>query len=150
MATTTEAPPSESEKTMHITFIEKQLNGNEPARCVDGRPSTGSEQGPQMLGGSLHPMVLAAIFTGSDIDKDFLSTNLTKLQKAGFKTGAHRGSHAHGDASDCGAADRLKDILATAVEKRELITSRLLGLSPTIKDLFPDLEPFKQLLNNVS
>lgn len=113
------------ETEMLPTFIENPLSGNEPPRCVDGRPSPRSEQGPQMLGGSLHPVVLAAIYDNLPIDSGTVAKEIKNLQEAGVKTGAHRGQHAHGEASDCGFADRLQDILKVAVEKRDEILRRL-------------------------
>ena len=109
-------------------FEVKPLTGNEPARCVDGRPSPGSEQGPQMLGGSLHPILLDAIFHDKDLDEATVAKGLKTLQNAGIKTGGHRGEHRNGEKSDCGFADRMPDILKTAIAKREMITERLVNI----------------------
>lgn len=113
------------EPLVAVKFIEKPLTGQESARCVDGRPSPGSEQGPQMLGGSLHPTILEAIFHAKDFNETIVNENLKTLEGAGFKTGGHRGEHKHESLSDCGFADRMPDILKTAVDRRELITERL-------------------------
>lgn len=129
-------------------FIEKKTTIGEPPRCVDGRPSTHSEQGPQTLGGSLHPILLAAIFQNADFDENMVTNSLASLHGSGLKTGAHRGAHAHNGASDCGFADRMKDVLATAVSKRDLITERLQQIVQANQDKL-DLNPpsFAKLLD---
>jgi len=141
--------PTVPETKMHPVFLEKQLTGNEPARCVDGRPATNSEQGPQMLGGSLLPIVLTAIYNNSEIDSETIADGLAKLQSAGFRPGVHRGSHRHEEASDCGFADRLKDIIETAKQKRELIAGRILQIHNASREQFEalNLPPVEQLLN---
>lgn len=111
-----------------IKFIEKKLNGNEPSRCVDGRPATESLQGPQMLGGSLHPLVLNAIISNSNFDTEAITEGINKLRKANFAVGVHWGPHKHEDKSDCGFADRLMDILQTAKDNKNEILSRLNGI----------------------
>lgn len=110
---------------MTLTFYEKPLKGSEPARCVDGRPSPDSPQGPQMLGGSLHPIVLGAIFQSRDLDEKLTAESLKALQEAGIKTGAHRAEGSTVQASGCGFADRIKDILEKASTSRDEISRRL-------------------------
>ena len=136
---------------MQTAFLEKQLSGNEPARCVDGRPAANSEQGPQMLGGSLLPIVLAAIYNNSEIDSETIADGLAKLQSAGFRPGVHRGSHRHEDASDCGFADRLTEIIETVKQRRELITGRILQIHEANRDKFEalNLPNINELLNQV-
>ena len=139
------------ETDMQPAFLEKQLNGNEPARCVDGRPASYSEQGPQMLGGSLHPLVFEAIYNNFQINEETVAEGIRKLQLAGFKTGVHRGSHRHEDASDCGFADRLRDIIETAQQKREIISKRILQIYEANREEFEalNLAPFEEILNQV-
>src|SRR3972149_5437049 len=108
-----------------VKFKEKMLTGSEPARCVDGRPSPGSQQGPQMLGGSLHPILLDAISQQKDFNETTVAEDLKTLQGAGLKTGAQRGKQKSGEASDCVFADRLPDIIKTATDRRGIITDRL-------------------------
>lgn len=134
---------------MAFSFIPKPTNGNEPVRCVDGRPDPNSTQGPQMLGGSLHPILLEAIFNYSDLDQAAVSKNIHALQKSGIITGAHRGTHKNGDASDCGFADRMPDIVSTAIDNQDLIASRLQQIFEANEDKFTDLNPqqFADLVN---
>lgn len=125
-------------KNEPVKFIEKQLTGNEPARCIDGRAAVESEQGPQMLGGSLHPLIVKAVSTDSDFTQDFVEEGLNTLKGKGFKTGVHHGSHKHPEEgkSDCGAVDRLKDIITKAIGNEYEIKRRIapvyesLGLDP--------------------
>lgn len=130
-------------------FIEKPLVGSKPPRCVDGRPSSDSAHGPQMLGGSLHPLLLESIFSGSDLDANRVSVVLQALHKSGVKTGAHRGEHAHEETSDCGFADKMRDIVATAIAKRELVSRRLQEVFKANQNMFhSDFTSFRGLLNN--
>lgn len=113
------------EREMSVSFIEKQLQGNEPARCVDGRPAPDSPQGPQMLGGSLQPIVIEAIYSGKPITQEIIAAGIQKLTENGQQPGVHHGAHKKGEVSDCGLADKLKLILATVKEKKGEISSRL-------------------------
>jgi len=108
-------------------FIEKKLNKNEAPRCVYGRPAQKSEQGPQILGGSLHPLVLEAITNNSDFDNAFVQKGLQRLSETGFTIGVHRGHHKNADEgkSDCGFSDRLPEIIDTAKNNRAEISRRL-------------------------
>jgi hypothetical protein len=108
-----------------MDFLSKNLIGSEPARCVDGRPDPKSPQGPQMLGGTLHPLVLGAIISNSDFNASGIIAGIEKLKNAGYTVGVHWGAHKHEDKSDCGFADRLKDILQTAKKNEKEILKRL-------------------------
>lgn len=140
-------------KESHMTapFIEKSLEGTEPPRCVDGRFCPDSNQGPQLLGGSAHPIVLNAIYNNSEINQETVVTNVNSLQSDGFKTGAHRGQHRDGVVSDCGFADRMPEIIRTAQNQRDVITDRLEKAYEANKDIFDqfNLPPFKSLINSV-
>lgn len=131
-------------------FLEKNLKGNESPRCVDGRPAEDSEQGPQMLGGTLHPVVISAIFNDFELNSNTVASEIKRLQSVGFKTGVHRGSHKHEGVSDCGFADRLKDILAVAQKRRGTIHQRLMQIYETNRDQFRgiNLPPVEGLINN--
>lgn len=120
-----------------MDFISKNLNGNEPPRCVDGRPDPKSPQGPQMLGGSLHPLVINAIISNSEFNVSAVENGLKKLKDAGFAIGAHWGSHRHEGKSDCGFADRLKDIIQTAKDGTDEILKRLRDIY-TSNDIDPE------------
>ncbi len=118
------ALPSETTR-FPLPFIEKPLEGNEPARCVDGRASLESPQGPQMLGGSLLPVFIKAIATDTEFNGKNIQSGFATLQNRGFTTGVHRGGHAHDDISDCGFADKMLVILGTAVDNQAEIRRRL-------------------------
>lgn len=107
-------------------FVELKLSGGEAAWCVDGRPDYQKSKGPQMLGGSLHPVVLKAIWEGKALDKAFVLASLNQLKETGFALGVHWGSHhVEGEASDCGFADKLPLLIAKAKEGEMEIRSRL-------------------------
>jgi len=122
--------PGAKEPLLAMQFIEKPLKGTEPPRCVDGRQDPNSSEGPQILGGSLHPLVIFAIAKGLDFDKYFLKRGLNKLRKEGYALGIHRGAHQERGKgiSDCGFADRLRDIMATAINQADEIKQRLTSL----------------------
>ncbi|MDZ4228088.1 MAG: cadmium-containing carbonic anhydrase [Candidatus Levybacteria bacterium] len=111
-------------------FIEKNISKTEAPRCVDGRPAHKSEQGPQMLGGSLHPLVLESIIGNSDFDDISVRNGLQKLSEAGFSIGVHRGHHrdAEQGKSDCGFSDKLPEIINTAKNNRDEISKGLSGI----------------------
>lgn len=117
---------------METQFIERELIGNEPPRCVDGRRDSQSKLGPQMLGGSLHPVLLNTITSGKTLDKETVIKLATELKQKGFYLGVHRGAHQNSDEnkSDCGAGDRTKDIILKAISQKVEITKRL---SPAIE-----------------
>ncbi len=130
-----------------LDFIELPLSGNETARCVDGRPDYNKGKGPQMLGGSLHPILLSIISEGTNFDEESVNKELSKLREAGFKTGAHRGSHKNPESSDCGFADKMPAILQTAVAKKEEITKRLNFVHDNNKEAIGDLgKPFSEIV----
>lgn len=132
------------------TYREKPIIGVKPPRCVDGRESEDSKSGPQMLGGTTHVILLDAIYNDKDFDEETVSTDIATLQSAGFETGAHRGSHAHGESSDCGFADKLKEILQKAIDKRQEITKRLFEAFEANKANLGDLQnlPIEALIND--
>lgn len=117
----------EAEPKKHMEFIEKTLTGNEPPRCVDGRPAEKSPQGPQMLGGSLHPLVLKALTVSDYFDELLVKDGLEKLKAKGFSIGVHRGHHKDPEngKSDCGFSDRLVGIIQTAKKYEIEIIRRL-------------------------
>lgn len=130
-------------------FIAKPLNPGTPARCVDGRPSQDSPQGPQMLGGSLHPILLGAIYHNTDFDRKTIVERIATFQESGIQTGAHRDTHGNETNSGCGFADRLPDILATAVKNRAEITQGLENLYKANRQEFPTTDKsFAALVEN--
>lgn len=108
-------------------FIESELTPELPDRCVDGRPDPESQLGPQLLGGSIHPMLLSSITTGAVFDRPFVLAQAKKLVAARVPLGAHRGSHKNPEENkaDCGVADRTADIIKTAVTDKDAITQDL-------------------------
>lgn len=121
-------------------FVETVLDSSQPARCVDGRPHKGVDTrpytGPQMLGGSLLPVLLSAIEQHKWFDRDMVSNGIAKLREQGITPGVHRGHHKHGDASDCGFADRMPGILETAITSEHEITRRLMQAYEANKPYF--------------
>lgn len=130
MDTTRQVPP----------FIESELRPELPARCVDGREAPESLLGPELLGGSIHPILLSAITEGAVFDKPFVLGQAKKLTEAGIKLGAHRGSHYDPaeNRSDCGFADRPVDIMKTALTDREAITEALKAFYEQYSDSLPE------------
>ncbi len=99
--------------------------------CVDGRhgPVTAGQTHPdnlhvQALGGSLLFAVLLYLLDQNDQDFDQAWVEAqTRLNKAGYSLGVHRGSHRTDIASDCGFADNLPKIIARLAENESEIRS---------------------------
>lgn len=94
--------------------------------CVDGRAGkvNGEIYGdyPQMLGGSLMPVVLEWLINRPNNNlKEVLVDVFGRLKKLGYPLGVHTSTHAHEGKSDCGFADNLGNILRTFKEKFEEI-----------------------------
>jgi len=136
-------------EVMIINFIPTPTNGNQAFRCVDGRPDPSSELGPQMLGGVLHPLALKAIYDNLDFNHELVNKGLNTIEGAGSKTGVHRGAHKSELTSDCGFADRIKEIIETAINQRSLITTRLLQIYEANQEKFPNInqDQFSQLVD---
>lgn len=102
------------------------------SRCVDGRPDfSKTDKGPQMLGGSLHPIVLKALEQRESISQKFVSSSLTVLKNEPYRYGIgdHRDNHHHeANSCGCGFADRLPEIIKKAQEQEIEITNRLKNL----------------------
>lgn len=80
-----------------------------------------------MLGGSLHPLVLKAIFTNSELDTSTVKQDIVALKEKGFAPGVHRGSQQNTEngVCDCGFCDRLNEIVVTAQKEEGEIKNRL-------------------------
>lgn len=94
--------------------------------CVDGRAGTVGEEVygiyPQMLGGSLMPVVLEWLINKPQENiVSVLSDVFEKLKKEGYPLGVHTSTHAYEGKSDCGFADNLGNILKTFKERSEEI-----------------------------
>lgn len=123
-------------------FIEAEVNGTEPAWCVDGRPDLSQPTGIQMLGGSLHPIVLAAIWENRDLDDQIVEDKFNSLGEAGFTQGVHRGDH-----GGCGFANNMSAIISTAIDRRDEITRRLTHVYETNREQFGAIsKSFSRLL----
>lgn len=110
---------------LNSLFTSINLGEDYKISCVDGRTFLPSSVRAQMLGGSINTLVLLAIVGNDIFDESFVRENSQKLLDAGVSLGAHRGSHAHGGNSDCGFADRLKDIINTAKINTDAITKKI-------------------------
>lgn len=125
-------------------FIEYKLHGGEPAWCVDGRPDFSHPNGAQMLGGSLHPILLSAIWENRDFDDQIVENKFQALGEAGFTQGVHRGDH-----GGCGFANNMSTILTTAADRRDEITRRLMQVYKSDQEKFGNTSrPFAALLRD--
>lgn len=109
--------------------------------CVDGRYGVLSSSFnsvlstkhlfTQALGGSLLFVVLTYIIDHrSGSLEDVLDEVIADIHEQGFSCGVHRGSHAHGDRSDCGFADNLPMIIERLVQKKDEIASLITSVAP--------------------
>lgn len=120
--------------------------------CVDGRPDFSKIKGPQMLGGSLHPVLLWLIENRRELNADSLTEGLALLKSKGFGIGVHRDEHAaHADSAEnksgCGFADKTPLILKTALEKQESISSAIVKVYDNNKDRMGEMA-ISQILEN--
>lgn len=110
----------------------KALNVNPKGACdcVDGRGFDGTADIPQMLGGSIHPLILLALFNNTAFTKEFVCNNAESLVEAGYTLGGHRGAHANAEQgkSDCGFSDNLAIIVEKAQSSSEEILSSLVEI----------------------
>ncbi len=133
------------------TFYETEVDPKrDPVGCVDGRADSNYEKWVQMLGGSLHPIYLAAFFYDRPLNDELLSESLPQLASRGFTIGFHRGAHRKEEEgrSDCGAADRVKDILTKIRDSRQEIMQRLLSavnqMTPEQKTILLNIAGFSE------
>lgn len=113
---------SENHRPSEITvemfpFVEVEAKKT-PSFCVDGRAGKvdGKKIGayPQLLGGSLMPVVLDWLIKQPNKDlTEILSDVFKTLKDQGYPLGVHTSTHAHEGKSDCGFADNLGNILRT-------------------------------------
>lgn len=129
----------------NIPFPEKEISGTECAWCIDGRCGEHSSKGPQMMGGSLSPVVIAAIVDNRALDEDFLDSKFTTLTENNFGLGVHTDDHAH--AEGCGFAKNLDGIFNTAKDQSEGIKSLILQVLNSNSEIFTDVSPYIQALD---
>jgi hypothetical protein len=84
--------------------------------CVDGRAGKVGESAygvyPQMLGGSLMPVVLEWLMKKPQENLTNVLTDVFgRLKEFGYPLGVHTSTHANEEKSDCGFADNLGNIL---------------------------------------
>lgn len=134
------------------SFREIKITSQNPPWCVDGRKSEGSEKGSQMLGGTLHPLVLRAIADGSVFDSSFILENVQALKSSGFGIGVHRGSHKHGEKSDCGFSDNLKAVFEKVGIAREEIIAVLKKVYADNVEVLGDMpeDVFEEAFNSIT
>lgn len=118
------------------SFLEIKTDKSKSPWCVDGRPDFSKPKGPQMLGASLHPVVLKAVAENLTFEEQLLSQSFQTLQEAGFALGVHWGSHKHGELSDCGFADRMPEIIRKAQTNNQEIINRLLKVYQNHQTVF--------------
>ena len=135
--------------------------------CIDGRPTKSvlfvSEEGEfyqndadnhnheraKVAGGgyvTATAMRLGAGYRGETIDVDILETGSVLTGKEVY-CGAHTGKHKHGDGTDCGANDRMREIFTVAAKYETQVgetTKALLGVAGL--EFKPEL--FSQVMNN--
>src|SRR3989344_8872971 len=115
------------EETSMKRFIEREVKKTDHTRCVDGRPDkmAPTEKGPQMLGGTLHPILLSVLQENSPYNKQVVEQKTQALKAAGFGVGVHGDNHHHeGSACGCGLNDKLREIIKTAKSQKDEILSR--------------------------
>lgn len=133
-------------------FIEKNVVKRDHTRCVDGRPDKTvlTEKGPQMLGGTLHPIIVSVLEKNISFNPETVSSKAQQLKDAGYGIGVHRDNHHHeGITCGCGFCDKLPAIITTVKKQKEEILSRmktLLGegdIYTTVEKAFPIIEQFQ-------
>lgn len=84
-----------------------------PAKCIDGRSALEGFEAPNTAGGSLS-LVVADDLVGKHFAAEQFSDSVANvmgyLHDQRLAIGAHTDTHAHGDASGCGANDRLPEV----------------------------------------
>lgn len=128
MRMSTKTKAGERKESLSVEFLEIQTSLNVPPRCVDGRHDRSSKKGPQMLGGSLLPLLLAAIDRKRPFDDAAIQEYAQRLQGQNLPLGVHYGSHRHEGASDCGFADRMNDILRVIKTQKDELLNRVFYL----------------------
>lgn len=123
-------------------YLERQASKRRRRRCIDGRPVVDAQlqpedpEGFQMLGGTLHPIVVTVINRNAYLDENFVRTSISLLREKGLTPGIHRGNPVHGEGkSGCGFADYLIEIIEKAKNNQEEITARILKINPDVVPL---------------
>jgi hypothetical protein len=141
-------PTSEySDEQVERNVAESQASvADEAIVCVDDRPAAGETKEPvrrKTSGGVLASTYAGALlanaslyeqFKGGDGNytaspKEMLSFTAQFLVKSGLKLGAHTDNHAHGDKTNCGAADGLAPAIAEIPQYAEELNPVVAALS---------------------
>jgi hypothetical protein len=130
-------------------FYETLANSHENSvGCVDGRKAEedGIKKWVKMLGGSLHPVYIRVLHNNEKLDRSAVNSTFDLLRAHDRRLGVHRGSHKNEEenVSDCGAGDRIVDILNKVKEKKDEIKSRITELVIELSEAEP--EAFNRLL----
>lgn len=125
----------ETEMTEGIpSFISTETNIKNPHRCGDGRAFAESELGPQMFGGSVFVVTMDSIYKNIPLDEELVAKDFGMLKDAGIGLGVHRDTHAHGEGSGCGFADKLPAIIQTIKDQEAEIRGVILSVYNVNKD----------------
>ncbi len=112
-------------------------DGKLPGGCVDGRP--GGALRPNAAGGS------ETIFVADDLTSKSLASSdgstaggyantLRALTERGYEVGGHTDDHAHGEASGCGANDKLASIYEYIATRGDVLRATTAHLGIQVSD----------------
>lgn len=128
-----------------LKYPETEVGDSVPAQCVDGRHDKTADDGPQMLGGSLHPVLLWAISGSLPYNTENVSTGLRELKAKGFGIGVHIDEHSeHADPSEnksgCGFADKMRIVFQKAIDQEEEIRRRIKSVYEQNKEKMGEID----------
>lgn len=114
------------------------VDGTIPCMCIDGRPGAHG-LAPNSAGGSESLMVADDLTTKRFAGEDGTTLGSYKnileiLQGEGLAIGGHTDDHAHGDASGCGANDKLTLIYDFIARQGNAIRDLTAALDVTVSD----------------
>ncbi len=122
--------------------------------CVDGRfgKVNNKDYGayPQLLGGSLHFVVLSRLFNKSENGwNSSIQKIVSALSSLGFKTGVHTSTYSNSSESGCGFADNLRSVFKVFLQNFSKIKGSIDKLSVFDLDL-QNWSVIRSLLNKFS
>lgn len=114
-----------SEDTFDIPYIEIRTTGKLKPWCVDGRGQLSDtvsqvawRKGPQMLGATIHPLIIASVSSGEPFNKTTIIRNCRLLHNAGYGIAVHS---AQGESCGCGFCQKLPAIFRNVHDNGEAI-----------------------------
>lgn len=120
-----------------------QAESENPVQCIDGRSGAGLE--PDTAGGNVLSAMVADNLTFDRFEGEnktsaeaFFNTKASLLEK-GIEIGGHTDDHAHGEASGCGANDKLADIYDKIYQHGDVIRNVASSLGFEVSDEVHDL-----------